>query len=195
MHVLIVYCHPSQNSFTAQVKEAFIKGLTEAGHSHVLSDLYAMGFNPVFSEEEYQREAFYDETRAIPDDVAKEQAKVSKADALVLIYPVFWTEAPAMLVGWFQRVWTFGFAYGESTMKQLEKALFLVTMGGDLKEEMRKTQVEAMKTVMLGDRINVRAKASEMLVFDEMTREVGFSRRDEKMATFLEEAYQQGLGF
>lgn len=195
MNVFIVYCHPSQNSFTSLVKEAFIKGLTEAGHSYAVSDLYAMGFNPIFSEDEYQREAFYDEAKAIPADVAKEQEKVNRADAMVLIYPVFWTEAPAMLVGWFQRVWTFGFAYGESSMKQLEKALLLVTMGGDLKEEMRRIQVEAMKTVMIGDRINVRAKESEMLVFDEMTREVGFSRRDEKMASFLEEAYQRGLRF
>ena len=50
MKVFIVYCHPSKNSFTYEVKEAFIKGLESAGHSYEISDLYADGFNPVMSE-------------------------------------------------------------------------------------------------------------------------------------------------
>lgn len=41
MKVFIVYCHPSKNSFTYEVKEAFIKGLESAGHSYEISDLYA----------------------------------------------------------------------------------------------------------------------------------------------------------
>ena len=53
MKVFIVYCHPSKNSFTYEVKEAFIKGLESAGHSYEISDLYADGFNPVMSEKEY----------------------------------------------------------------------------------------------------------------------------------------------
>ena len=36
------------------------------------------------------------------------------------IYPVFWTEAPAKLVGWFDRVWSYGLAYGEKTMNMLK---------------------------------------------------------------------------
>ena len=55
MKVLIIYCHPSKNSFTYEVKEAFIKGLESAGHSYEVSDLYADGFNPVRSEKEYKR--------------------------------------------------------------------------------------------------------------------------------------------
>ncbi len=165
MNVLIIYCHPSSNSFTAKVKESFIKGISEAGHSFIISDLYAMGFNPIFSESEYLREAFYDDTKEIADDVLAEQKKINNADVIVFIYPNFWTEAPALLVGWFQRVWTYGFAYGKAQMKTLDKALFLVTMGGSLKDEIRATQVEAMKTIMIGDRINKRAKTSEMIVY------------------------------
>ena len=53
MKIFIVYCHPSKNSFTYEVKESFIKGLESAGHSYEISDLYADGFNPVMSEKEY----------------------------------------------------------------------------------------------------------------------------------------------
>ena len=48
----------------------------------------------------------------------------------MFIYPIFWTEAPAKLVGWFDRIWTTGFAYKpDPTMKVLEKALFIVCAG------------------------------------------------------------------
>ena len=44
MKVLVVYCHPSKNSFTHTVKESFIQGLEAAGHTYEVSDLYAEGF-------------------------------------------------------------------------------------------------------------------------------------------------------
>ncbi len=195
MNVLVVYCHPSQNSFTHSVKEAFVKGLTDAGHSAEICDLYAMGFSPIFSQSEYQREAYYDESKAVPEDVLTEQQKINHADIIAFIYPNFWTEAPALLLGWFQRVFTYGFAYGEHPkMKTLEKALFLVTMGGSLKDAVRREQVEAMKTVMIGDRIHNRTKSSEMIVFDEMTRGYGNEkRRDENAQKFLNQAYDLGF--
>lgn len=194
MNVLIVYCHPSKNSFTYQVKEAFVKGLKAAGHSYEISDLYAMNFNPVMSEEEYNREAFYREETPICEDVYAEHKKINSADVIAFIYPDFWTASPAMLEGWFQRVWTYGFAYGDSPkMKVLQKALFLITMGGSLKDEIRKTQVEAMRTVMEGDRIRNRAKACEIHVFDEMTRGYGNdANREERIERFTKEAYEIG---
>ena len=195
MNVFVVYCHPSSESFTYKVKEQFVKGLEAAGHSYEISDLYKMNFNPVFSEQEYLREAFYKLEAQIPDDVKIEQSKVNNADAIVFIYPDFWTDAPAMLGGWFQRVWTYGYAYGDApTMKKLEKALFLVTMGGKLSDKKRQIQVEAMKTVMIGDRIADRAKETEMIVFDEMTRGYGNDgHRDENEVVFLKKAYELGL--
>lgn len=192
MNVLIVYCHPSKNSFTNMVKDSFIKGLAEAGHQYVVSDLYAEGFNPVMTEEEYLREGFYALEKPLAQDVLMEQEKVNAADIIVFIYPDFWTASPAMLEGWFQRVWTYGFAYGDTpSMKVLEKALFLITMGGSLKDEIRVTQLEAMKTVMVGDRIRNRAKECEVYAFDEMTRGYGNDEnRAERTEKFVSEAYE-----
>lgn len=193
MRVFVVYCHPSDESFTHDAKESFLKGLSDAGHSFEVSDLYEMDFCSDFDRSQYDRDAYYRRDLPILQDIISEQEKINAADAIVFIYPVFWTEAPAKLVGWFQRVWTFGFAYGENrTMKQLEKALFIVTMGGSLAENIRVQQVEAMKTVMLGDRMCGRAKTAEMIVFDGMSREC---RTEETMAHFLETAYNAGKNF
>lgn len=192
MNVLIVYCHPSSNSFTNVVKESFIKGLEDAGHTYQISDLYAEGFDPVMSEKEYLREAFYDCSAPVPTDVLREQEKINTSDIIVFIYPDFWTASPAMLEGWFQRVWTYGFAYGDHpTMKELDKVMFLVTMGGSLNDEIRRIQLEAMKTVMVGDRIRNRAKSCEVYAFDEMTRGYGNDgNRKERIERFSKKAYE-----
>ena len=192
MKIFIVYCHPSQDSFTCIVKDSFIKGLEDAGHTYEISDLYADKFNPVMSEEEYIREAFYKLDSSISEDVLKQQKKINNADAIVFIYPDFWTASPAMLEGWFQRVWTYGFAYGDNpSMKCLEKAIFLVTMGGSLDDEIRRTQLEAMKTVMVGDRIRNRAKKCEVYAFDQMTRGYGNDEnRKKRIKEFSQKAYE-----
>ena len=125
MKVFVVYCHPSKDSFTRHMCDAFIKGITDSGNEFILSDLYEMDFDPVMTEKEYLRDAYYRNTPDIAADVLKEQEKINSADAIAFIYPVFWTEAPAMLVGWFDRVWSYGFAYGDKTMKMLDKAIIL----------------------------------------------------------------------
>lgn len=192
MNVLVVYCHPSRHSFTNAVKDSFLRGLTDAGHTYTVSDLYGEGFDPVMSENEYLREAFYNGDLPVPEDVLREQEKINRSDAIAFIYPDFWTASPAMLEGWFQRVWTYGFAYGPSpSMKVLEKAVFLITMGGSLKDEVRLAQLEAMKTVMAGDRIRTRAKECQVYVFDQMTRGYGNEdNRARRSEVFCDRAYQ-----
>lgn len=194
MKILIIYCHPSDNSFTARMKDEFIRGLRETSHEYNVLDLYKTNFIDTFSENEYLREAFYNNDLDIPKDVQVQQDLINKSDALVFIYPVFWSEAPSKLVGWFQRVWTYGFAYGnQATMKQLEKVLMLVTMGGDLKDEIRQQQAQAMKTVMLDDRINERAKIKEMIIFDRMSRD--YPEREVNFFDYLKYAYELGREF
>lgn len=195
MNIFIVYCHPSKNSFTHRVKDEFIRALLDTGHSYELSDLYEMNFITDISEEEYLREGFYNENNALPEDVAKEQAKIQAADALVFIYPVFWTEAPAKLVGWFDRVWTYGFAYGENPgMKVLEKVLFIAVAGKTKKALDADGEAAAMQTVMLGDRIKQRAKNKEMIILDDSSR-WNMENRNSTMKKHLKTVYNLGYQF
>lgn len=195
MKVFVVYCHPSRDSFTHHAKEEFIKGLKDANHEFVVSDLYAMNFNAEISEGEYEREAFYRADIPVAEDILEEQRKVQESDAIVFIYPVFWTEAPAKLVGWFDRVWSSGFAYSpDPKMKILKKALFILSAGKTLKSLEETGETNAMRTVMIGDRIRNRAVEKEMIILDGTTR-WDETQRNERIEEHLITAYKLGLNF
>ncbi len=190
MKAFIVYCHPSEDSFTRCIRDAFIRGVTDAGNEYVLSDLYKMDFRTDMTEAEYLRDAYYRSTPDIADDVLAEQTKINASDAIVFIYPVFWSEAPAKLVGWFDRVWTYGFAYGDKTMKTLEKGLVLCSAGNPLERLERSGILDSMKKVMLGDRLGDRVKRAELIVLDGTSRETGL--REKNRERHLKTAYEKG---
>ena len=52
MKVLYVYCHPLPESFHAAIRHEALAGLSEAGHTSDLCDLYAEKFDPVMWAEE-----------------------------------------------------------------------------------------------------------------------------------------------
>ncbi|MCR4557198.1 MAG: NAD(P)H-dependent oxidoreductase [Saccharofermentans sp.] len=190
MKVFIVYCHPSEDSFTRNMRDAFIRGVTDSGNEYIMSDLYKMGFDPTMTEQEYLRDANYRNTPEVADDVFAEQQKINSSDAIAFIYPVFWTEAPAKLVGWFDRVWSYGFAYGEKTMKMLDKAVILCSAGNPLERLEQFGLLESMKRVMLGDRLFGRAKETDFIVFDSTSREKEL--REMNWESNLQKAYEAG---
>ena len=193
MKIFIVYCHPSQDSFTKNMCDAFIKGITDSGNEYIMSDLYKMDFNPVMTEQEYLRDANYRNSPEVASDVLEEQEKINSADAIAFIYPVFWTEAPARLVGWFDRVWSYGFAYGDKTMKLLDKAIILCSAGNPIEKLEQFGLLDSMKKVMLGDRLYGRAKQLEFVVFDNTSRENEL--RTKNWETNLQKAYEKGKTF
>jgi NAD(P)H dehydrogenase (quinone) len=191
MKVFIVYAHPSEDSFTRHLRDSFIAGLESAGHQYILSDLYQMNFTADISEAEYRREAFYRLDAPVPADALAEQQKINASDAIAFIYPVFWTEAPAKLVGWFDRVWTYGFAYGPNrTMKQLETGLVLVSAGNNRGYFERTGLLDAMKKVTLEDRLFDRVRQKEMIVFDSTSREL--PEREQHWEAYLKRAFEIG---
>ncbi len=107
MKVLIVYAHPSAKSFNHAVLEAFSRGLEEGGHEFEVVDLYAIDFEPRFTNEDFAQFTGGD----MPQDVREQQAKVAWAQALVFIAPIWWMGFPAILKGWCARVFSCGFAY------------------------------------------------------------------------------------
>ncbi|MGW7683092.1 NAD(P)H-dependent oxidoreductase [Kribbella sp. NPDC054772] len=164
-HVHIIYAHPSDRGFTREVLDAFVGGLDAAGHTHTVSDLYAMEFRSELSLEEYERESGQRPDASVPDDVAGEQAKLVAADVWVFVYPVWWADCPARLKGWFDRVWTVGFARKPAVVQVAEQALVLCTAGYTIAELESSGCYQAMKTTMLTDRIGERARSSEFVVF------------------------------
>jgi NAD(P)H dehydrogenase (quinone) len=202
--VFIVYAHPSEDSLTRHIRDRFIAGLERAGHGCILSDLYKMNFRSDMTEAEYRREAYYRLDAPVPEDAAREHEKINSSDAIVFIYPLFWSDVPAKLKGWFDRVWTYGFAYGPKAgktpntgggrgMKLLEKALIICSAGNTLDYFRRTGLLESMERVMLGDRLFDRVKTKEMVILEGTSREL--ADREENWQTYLDRAFDLGLRF
>jgi NAD(P)H dehydrogenase (quinone) len=123
MKVLWIFAHPEQRSLNAALRDEGLRTLTELGHEYRESDLYAMGWNPLVGHEDFAHdpqerllvgkesaEAY--SSGALSEDIRREQEKVEWADAVVLQFPLWWYGPPAILKGWFDRVFIKGFAFG-----------------------------------------------------------------------------------
>lgn len=107
MRVLVVHCHPDPESFVAEVNRRVLVGLDRAGHEVRVRDLYAEGFDPLFGAEERHRHL---EPGPAPE-LADHVNDLQWCETLVLVYPTWWSAQPAMLKGWFDRVWVRGVAW------------------------------------------------------------------------------------
>lgn len=67
MKAFIVYCHPSEDSFTSHVRDSFIKGIVDSGNEYEISDLYKMNFKTDMSEQDWDKnlKAAYEKGRTL----------------------------------------------------------------------------------------------------------------------------------
>ena len=168
MNILIVYAHPSKKSYTFQVLEHLKSQISKQNWNLEISDLYAMDFQSDMSGEEYEREGFAKTERPISKDVLDEHTKIEKADCIIFLYPVWWSDCPAKLKGWFDRVYSVGYAYGQNEtsqkMKTIPYGVAICTAGhpNEFLEEIN--MARSMETIMLEDRLGKRFKNKEMLI-------------------------------
>jgi NAD(P)H dehydrogenase (quinone) len=108
MRFLIVLAHPLAGSFAASVAATAQRALEMNGHSVDLLDLYSEGFDPRLSKTE--RRGYLDipyDTSAVDDLVTR----LKVADGLILVFPQWWFNFPAILKGFFDRVFAPGVAF------------------------------------------------------------------------------------
>ena len=112
MKALVVYAHPLEGSFASHMRDRTVAGLRAAGHEVRLTDLYAEGFVPELSawEREHHLDPPATKFTHVPD-LARHADDLRWCDALVLVYPTWWSGQPGMLKGWIDRVWVTGVAY------------------------------------------------------------------------------------
>lgn len=148
MHALIVVAHPDPSSLTHAVATRLAAGV-EDPHTAEIADLAGEGFDPRFVAADL---IAFNHRKPVPPDVAAEQARIDRADALVLVYPVYWWSFPALLKGWIDRVFTNGWAYDDTSesgvVKKLQRLrVHLVGVGGaDLRTYARHGYLWAMRT-------------------------------------------------
>ena len=101
MNCLLVFCHPSGESYNAALAAAARDAMAAAGHEVRLVDLYRDRFEPVMGLEEWRNYHTAElNKRPVPDEVAD----LDWAEMLVFVYPTWWFGLPAMLKGWLDRV-------------------------------------------------------------------------------------------
>nr|WP_300314579.1 NAD(P)H-dependent oxidoreductase [Halomonas sp.] len=155
MKVLLVFAHPEPASLNGALRDVAIDELVSQGHEVRVSDLYADGWKSEIDRADFPEldpakplqpskasgEAFA--SGALTDDVKAEQEKLLWADVLILQFPLWWFTMPAILKGWVDRVYSYGFAYGVGEHSDTrwgdrygegslagKRAMLIVTAGG-----------------------------------------------------------------
>jgi NAD(P)H dehydrogenase (quinone) len=150
MHVLTVLDHPNAASFSAAVAQHFMNGAKAAGHTVELADLHAEGFDPRWS----MADIVGDDGGAVPTDVLNEQARIARADAICLIFPLFWWGMPATTKGWVDRVWSWGWAYDqlydpEQSLQRPRTGVLLIPAGARSDEMKDDGYLAALETAWI----------------------------------------------
>lgn len=115
MKTLVVISHPRIDSLTFQVANKLIEGLREKNHDIEVLDLYREEFNPLVYEADepiYSRK----ENKIYSAKVESEMERIRRADNIIFVFPVWWHSIPAMLKGYIDRVFNYGFAYGAQSL-------------------------------------------------------------------------------
>jgi NAD(P)H dehydrogenase (quinone) len=155
MNVLLVFAHPEPRSLNGALRDVAVAELKAQGHEVRVSDLYEQGWKSEIDRADFPQladgvrlsvatasgEAF--SARMLTDDVKAEQEKLLWADAVILQFPLWWFTMPAILKGWVDRVYSYGFTYGvgEHSDKRWgnrygegvfagKRAMLVVTTGG-----------------------------------------------------------------
>ncbi len=122
MNVLFVYAHEDPKSFGAAMHNRALSYFERGGHTTIVSDLYGSGFHAVAAKWDFKvsggahqnymleqnRAASEEEFSAFAEDIKSEIAKVRAADLLLIEFPLWWSAPPAILKGWFDKVFAMG---------------------------------------------------------------------------------------
>ncbi len=134
MKGLIIYAHPFEGSFCHAVKEKVIETLKKNGHEFNLIDLNKDKFDPVMTAEDLK---LYSSGGTTDKNVDRYLELMAQADTLFIIFPVWWGVMPAILKGFFDKVFLpkRAYIYKKSGMlkplfPQIKQAVIFNTLGG-----------------------------------------------------------------
>jgi putative NADPH-quinone reductase len=99
---LVIYVHPVEGSFISCVRDVVVEHLSKHDHEVRLRDLYAENFDPFLSANE---RALHHTSPTTRPELARDVDDLRWCEAIVFIYPTWWSGLPAMLKGWIDRTW------------------------------------------------------------------------------------------
>jgi putative NADPH-quinone reductase len=106
MHSLIITAHPSTQGFTHAIAQKYKEIKEKNGHTAQILNLYTTELKMGYLT--YEEKADMKKPDTIRDAI---QAKITAADELVFVFPVWHVNMPAILKNFFDTIFTGGFAY------------------------------------------------------------------------------------
>lgn len=194
MKILVVTTHPRTDSLTAHITKRYTSGLAEAGHQVEILDLYAENFNPLVLPED---EPDWDNPdKVYSEEVREEMKRIEANDALVFIFPVWWYSIPAMLKGYIDRVWNYGFAYGPAKLPvQKIRWIALVGMAEDkFKKRGHYQTMEHNLNIGLAKYCGVHDSKVHFM-YSTLGNFENLEEKEKYFAELADEAYRMGLSF
>ncbi|MBM9623494.1 NAD(P)H oxidoreductase [Streptomyces zhihengii] len=125
---LVVVAHHRTDSLTAHTARRAAAQLEEAGYRVDLLDLHAEGFDPRMTTQD--QPDWGDREKAYSEETHAHMRRILDADTVVAVFPVYWQGVPAILKGWIDRVWNYGFAYGRSRPRLAGKRVLWLGLAG-----------------------------------------------------------------
>ncbi|NUS44736.1 MAG: NAD(P)H oxidoreductase [Mycobacteriaceae bacterium] len=125
---LVVVAHHRADSLTAHMARLATGRLAAAGYQVDVLDLRAEGFDPRMTAAD--QPDWDDRDKRYSDEVHAHMARMSAADVVIAVFPVYWVGPPALLKGWIDRVWNYGFGYGRSTARLAGKRMLWLGLAG-----------------------------------------------------------------
>jgi putative NADPH-quinone reductase len=104
----VIHCHPLIDSYNHALFQTIVAALESRGHEVIATDLYRAGFEPAMRAEERRT---YDQEPYDATAVAALADLLRRVDGIVLCFRHWWFSMPAMLKGYFDRVWGPGIAF------------------------------------------------------------------------------------
>jgi len=107
MKHLLIYAHPNPDSLNSYLKNVLVDYLQLNNQEIKVRDLYSIPFNPILSLENIKGQRM----GKVSEEIKIEQEFIEWAECITFIYPIWWTGLPAMVKGYIERVFSYGFAY------------------------------------------------------------------------------------
>lgn len=114
--ILIISGHPSKESFTHDISNEYLRGAKNSGADAKIIYLHDLKFNPSL-------ENGYHKIQKLENDLIEVQKKITWAEHIVFVYPVWWGGEPAKFKGLIDRVFLPGFAFKFEKKSLLPKQL------------------------------------------------------------------------
>lgn len=106
--ILIIYCHPYDKSFNYAIKKQIERNLKTTNQDFTTIDLYQDNFKPIYTKEEL---ALFKEGKTLDPLVTRYMHELNNCSEIIAIFPIWWSDIPGMMKGFFDKVMKMNFAY------------------------------------------------------------------------------------